>query len=145
MSHQVAQLAVEVVHIGRRAIVGLVAVPGREIERQLQPVLAAGFRQFGHNVTLAVLVGRPADVVVRALEGPQAETVVVLGGQDDSLHACRHKGLGPLLTVQPGGLESLGVGIPIPPFAVIEGVQAEMDEGISLHLLPGHLLGFGHG
>ena len=70
LREQFAQLGIEVFHVERRAVESLMAVPRREVQAQLQPVLAAGGCQLAHHVALAVLVGRVANGVVGVLRGP---------------------------------------------------------------------------
>ncbi len=70
---------------------------------------------------------------------------MVLGGEDYALHAGCHEGACPLLAVEALGVEGLGVGVAVAPLAVVERVEAEMDERIGLHLLPVHLLLLGQG
>ena len=70
---------------------------------------------------------------------------MVLGGEDDAFHACGLEGACPLLAVQVRGVEAGGGSVAVAPLAVGEGVGAEVDEGIGLHLLPGHLMGRGQG
>ena len=65
---------------------------------------------------------------------------MVLGREYDALHAGGHEGARPLLTVETLGVEGLGIGVTIAPLAVVERVEAEMYEGVGLHLLPVHLL-----
>jgi len=84
------------------------------------------------------------------LGGPQAEAVVVLGGEDDSLHASGLEGLGPLvdIAVAERGVEEVDGTVAIAPLhAVVTtvGVGTVMDEGIGLHALPCHLMVGGHG
>ena len=143
LAQKLFQLGMEILHVEGGAVEGLVAVPGREVEAELEAVLTAGGGQFAHDVALAVLVGGVADAVVGVFRGPQAETVVVLGGEDDAFHAGGlHRG-GPLTGVQPGGGETAQWCIAVAPLAVAEGVGAEVYEGVSFHLLPRHLLGGG--
>ena len=49
-----------------------------------------------------------------------------------------------MLAVESCGVESLRVGVAVSPFAVVEGVESEVYEGVCLHLLPVNLLLFGH-
>ena len=145
VGHQFVQLCVEIVHIGGCGIFGMIAVPWTQVNGKLDAILLTGRRQFAHHIALSVLVGRVADAVFRKLCGPQAESVMMLGGKDYALHAGCHKGLHPLFTVQLGGVERGRVGVAITPLAVVEGVQSEMHKGIGLHLLPLHLFRFGNG
>ena len=68
--------------------------------------------------------------------GPEAEAVVVLGGEDDALHAGTLERAHPLLGIEALGGEGLSGGVAIAPLEVVEGVEAEVHEGVSLQLLP---------
>ena len=140
LGEQFFELCVEVLYIQGSAVESLVTVPGREIDAKLESVFLAGCRQFAHDVALAVLVGGVAHAVVGILGGPEAEAVVVLGGDDDALHAGVVERLGPLLAVEAGRVETLQRGVAISPLAVAKGVGTKVDEGIGLHLLPSHLV-----
>ena len=70
LRQQFAQLGIKVFHVERRAVESLMAVPRREVQAQLQPVLAAGGSKLAHHVALAVLVRRVANGVVGVLRGP---------------------------------------------------------------------------
>ena len=123
----------------------MVPVPGREVDAHLEAVLVACPSQFGQHIDLAVLVLRPvvgrlSDIVVSQGRGPHGETVVMLGHDDDALHASLLERPHPLFHVHPRGVERLRVSIAITPFLVGKGVQSIMDKGIGLHLLPLHLL-----
>ena len=73
---------------------------------------------------------------------PQAEAVVVFGGDDDALHAGFFGYACPLAAVQLGGVECGGAFGAVAPFQIGEGVDVEVDEGIVVELMPG-LLPFG--
>ena len=67
------------------AIGGLVDIPGGEVEAHVDVVLRAGGGELGQDVDL----GRgAAHVVVGGRAVPDAEAVVVLGGDDQPLEAC---------------------------------------------------------
>ena len=65
---------------------------------------------------------------------------MVLGGEDDALHARLFADTRPLTTIQMAGIEQLRVFIAKSPFLVCIGVQLVMDERIHLHLLPAQLI-----
>ena len=118
------------------------AIPWREVKSQFQSVFLTSISQFTDNISFSVLIRRLADVVVSPLKRPKTEAIMVFGRQNHPFHACSNKRLCPLLTVETGRIKRLGIRIPIPPFAIIKSVQPKVDEGIGLHLLPGHLFGF---
>ena len=74
--------------------------------------------------------------MVSVSRGPQAETVVVLAGEDKSLHACKPAKFRPLTAVKLFGIEKLGVLVAAAPFGVGEGVHTEMYKGIKFGFLP---------
>ena len=80
------------------------------------------------------------DVIVGQLCRPEAESIMVLGGENHTLHASLCESPGPLLCIQMCRVESHGICIAIPPLHIVERVQSEVNEGIRLHLLPLHLL-----
>ena len=121
----------------------MVAVPRREVDAEAEAVAAAGIRQVAHHVALAVAPGRVLDAVFGIGRGPQAEAVVVLGRQHDSLHAGSLERADPLVAVQVGRGECRGGRIAVAPLHVVEGVESVMDKGIGLELLPGNLPGIG--
>ena len=144
IGQQVTQLRIEIIQIFRRTVIGLMPVPRRKIDGELQPVFPAGVRKFAYDIALPSLIRRIGYAVVCTLEGPKAKTVMMLGGEDHSFHAGVHQGLRPLFAVQPGRVEGSGIGITISPFTVIERIQAEMDKSVCFHFLPLHLFLFGN-
>ena len=60
---------------------------------------------------------------------PQAEPVVMLGGEDKHLEAHVVQGRHPLLRVEIRGIKQRGVFRPVSPPAAGEGVYAKVDEG----------------
>ena len=66
----------------------------------------------------------------------------MLGGKYYTLHACCHKGFGPLLAIKTCGVKYLRVGVAISPLAVAKGIEAEVYKGVGLHALPINLLLF---
>ena len=61
---------------------------------------------------------------------------MVLGGEDDPLHTSTLERAHPLLGVEALGSEGLSGGVAIAPLEVVEGIEAEVHEGVSLQLLP---------
>ena len=135
----------EVLHVGLAAILGVVAVPGREVDAEAQPVTAAGVGELTHQVALSIAPRRALHAVVGIGRGPEAEAVVVLGRQHDPLHAGRLERADPLVAVQSRGVEGRGGRIAVAPLHVVEGVESVVDEGVGFEALPGQLPGIGHG
>ena len=115
------------------------AIPRGEVEADLDAFGTASLGELAANIALAVLPRGGGDGVVRELGGPEAEAVVVLGGEDGELEAGVLEGLGPLAAVEGGGIEDLGVLFAGAPLAIGEGVDTKVDKGGQLQLLPGHL------
>ena len=136
---ELVELADEEVIVGVCAVGRLVAVPRGEVKTDLEAFGAAGIGKLTTDIALTILPRRGGNGVVRELGGPKAEAVVVLGGENGELEAGLFKGLGPLAAVEGGGIEDLGILFASAPFAIGEGVDAEVDEGRQLQLLPGHL------
>ena len=141
LCEQFLQLGIEIFHVERCTIERLVAVPRREVQSQFQPILLASCRQLAYHITLAVLVGCVTNTVVGILCWPKTEAIVMLGSEDDALHASLFAHACPLLTVEACGVERLQRCIAIAPFAVAEGVRTEVDECIGFQLLPSYLIG----
>src|SRR6185369_13798054 len=95
-----------------------VAVPGREIDAKLQPVLARGVGHLADNVTLAVLPRTALYAVVGLLRRPQAKTVVMLRDQHNVARPGSFDRAHPLLRFEIGGIENLRIGGAVSPFAV---------------------------
>ena len=131
--------------IGRRTIAGIVPVPRGNIDAELQPVGGTGVGEFAEDVSLTVTPLALRHRMPAFGRRPEAEAVVVFGGDNRPLEA-RGTGRGrPLTAVEVGGMEDVfGLGA-VAPFGAGEGVRAEMEEHIHLHLLPGHLGGRGAG
>ena len=114
-------------------------VPGRAVQTDLEVLLPAGVDELAHHISLAATKRAARHRVSRGLRGPQAETVVVLGGEDHRLEARVPRDTRPLPGVEPGRVEdgrTLGA---ISPFPVGEGVDAEMDEHRQFIALPREL------
>ena len=140
LCQEFVELCMEILTVQRCAVKSLMAVPGRQVDTEFESVFLAGCRQFTHDIALAVLVGSIAYAVVGVFGRPEAETVVVLGRDDDALHAGISQCLGPLLAVKPRRVETLERCIAVSPLPVAESVGTEMDKRIGLHLLPRHLV-----
>ena len=84
------------------------------------------------------------DTILCQLGRPQAETVVMFGGNNRHLESRLLQGTHPLLAVQLRGLEEGRFLLAAPPLVSGKGVDAEMQETGELHLLPLQLLRSGH-
>ena len=140
LRQQLIQLCIEILHVEWRAVEGLMAIPRRQVQAQLQAIFAAGSSQFAHHVAFTVLVRRVAHRIIRVLCGPKTESIVMLCGKDDAAHARLFAHASPLFTVETRWVERLQRCIAEAPLAVAERIRAKMDERIGLQLLPSHLM-----
>ena len=150
VGEQLTQLFLIVIDIGGGGIGGLMTVPGREIDAELESMAAACLSQLAHHIALAILVGTVLDAIIGVFGGPQTEAIVVFSRQDDAFHATGFQSLHPLvdIAIAQRGVENIDRIVAIAPLhAVVTtvGVGTVMDEGIGLHALPRHLMGGGHG
>ena len=133
---QLRQLGAVIVVVGLALpIQRAVAVPGGQVHPEPQPGPFAGLGRFFHHVAFAAPEGGILHAVLRIGAGPQAEAVVVLGGQDQPGHAgglCRRR---PLVRVQLFRVEDRFALRAVAPLLIGKGVHRKMDEGVKLHLL----------
>ena len=119
----------------------VVPVPGRDVHAELEAVLPACVRDFPEHVSLPVPPGRLRYGVAAHRAGPQAEPVMMLGRDEDSLETGGLRRGGPLAAVQVRGVEEvLGLGS-VAPFLSGECVRPEMTEHVHFHSLPFQLAG----
>ena len=140
LGEQFAQLIAEIGDIFGRTILGMVSVPRREIETELQSLFAAGFCQFTHHVAIAVFPRCVLHRIVGIGRRPHAEAAMMLCREDDALHARLFADAHPLAAVEVRGIEKLQVLIAKAPLLVGVGVERIMDEGVHLHVLPPQLV-----
>ncbi len=145
LREQLAQLVAEVGHVFRPAVVLVVAVPGRKVDAELQAVPPAGVGNLAHHVPLTALPGAVLDRVLRVLRRPQAEAVVMLGREDQPLHACLLRRAHNLVGVERAGIEDRFRLIAVAPFLVGEGIHREVQKAIELQILPRPLSRAGQG
>ena len=136
---ELVDLCVEDTLIFGLTVVAAIAIPGGEIEAEEQAVLAAGLAQLAYQVAFAVLPRAVFDGIVGGLRGPEAEAIVVLGGEDDPLHPSTLEGGDPLLGVESLGSEGLRGGITVAPLEVVESIEPEVHEGVGFQFLPRYL------
>ena len=140
----VTVLRAELLDLGEDVLVGVAAVVGAVeqgadpvalgvVEAQHQPPALAGVGQFLADVAFegAVLAG---DLVVADLRVEVCESVVMLGREDDVLHAGVFGDFDPLVGVELGGVELLVV-------AVVHGVGHTPALSGPTEFLPGHAAG----
>lgn len=131
--------AFECLVVRRGAIRGSIAIPRRDIYAELEIGLAAGIGEVAKDISLPILPMALFYGVVAGGIGPEAETVVMFGGDDDAAEAGGTSHSSPLVAVEVRGVEDifgLGAGS---PFSPRESVGTEMTEHIHLHALPTYL------
>ena len=136
-------LAVEVVVAGRVPVHRRVAIPRRQIQTGAQPLAPARVGELAHHVPRTAAPRAPRHRVRREPAGPQAEPVVMLGGEDQRACAGGPAGPGPLACVQRRRVEHRRVLAPVAPLVVRERVDPEMEEQRQLVALPDELRGRG--
>ena len=143
MAKGVEQRLTEGLVVGGGAVGGSVAVPRGDVDTHFYAPFAASVGEAAQHVALALQPLALGHGVRAGGVGPEAEAVVMFGGEDDATHACSLGCGDPLVAVEGGGIEDVfGFGTLAPLFAG-EGVGAEMAEHVHLHALPPHLLGCG--
>jgi hypothetical protein len=106
----------------------IVAIPRREVVAEPDAALAAGVGKLRDDVALPSPPWRGAHRVIRRLRRPEAEAVVVLGGEDDVRGAGVLRDGDPLAAIQRIWVEPGGVERAVAPLAAVEGVDPEMAE-----------------
>ena len=98
---QLVPLRKEVVDVRGRGVGTLMTVPWREVHSELHAALAAGVRKLAHEVAPRVRRGHCGHGVVLVERGrPQAESVMVLGHEDDAGNLRRPHGARPLRRIK---------------------------------------------
>jgi hypothetical protein len=126
-----------VVGVGVR-VAGGVAIPRREVDPELHAGSLTRPGSFGYNITFVTGVRHR---VIGGRCGPQAEAIVVLGGQHQVLGACTLSDIDPLGGVELSGREAAWVERAVAPLFVVEGVDPEVAKQAELGFLPLQLRG----
>src|SRR3954447_15904488 len=98
-----------------------------------------GLRNLLDDIALAIAPGTAGNGVFGGLGGPEAESVVMLGGEDDFAHAGIGKRAGNRVGVELYRVEEGRRFVAVTPFLVCEGVDGEMQEAGELQVMPGEL------
>src|SRR3954452_21908322 len=88
------------------------------------------------DVTLAAFVWTPGDRVVGVAARPEAEAVMVFGGQDQLFEPARLQGGHDLVGIEIGWIEDRGIFITRSPFTVREDVHRKVYETVGFQLMP---------
>ena len=134
----------EVVVLWRVAIAIGVAVPGRKVNAELQPVLVAGGLYFLHHIAFAAAPLRRGNRVPCCCRGPKAEPVVVFGCKDSHFETSLLQCFCPLPGIEVLGVEKRRVFLSRAPFAACKSIYSEMQEGCHFQFLPCQLTWRGH-
>ena len=130
------QLGFIILIIGLGAVKGAIPIPGGKIEAEFDAALTAGVGKFPHHVALTAPEGRMLHGMFRIFAGPQAEAVMMLGGENQSAHARGFGHLHPLAAIQARGIENSGILPARAPFPAGKGIHAEMDKAVKAHIQP---------
>ena len=135
-----AQLRAEVrVVLLARTVLRVVAIPWRKIDAELESCFATRVAEFAQDVALAILPRARSHGVGAERRRPVAEAVVVLRGDDDSLHSRVLHDTDPLARVELGRVEHRRRIGAMAPLHAREGVRPEVDEPRELKVLPREL------
>src|SRR5262245_24990038 len=107
----------------------MIPIPWRYVDAELQSIQTASIPQLSQDVAFAVQPGRPLNRIVGSGRRPKAESIMVLGGDDDPLHPCLFCDPGPLPAVQLRRQKNCRLSATLAPFMVGKRVHTEMDEG----------------
>jgi hypothetical protein len=141
---QLGELRDEEVVVGATRAVGrLRPVPGREVDPEPQAVAASRVGDLGDEIAPAAAPGRGGDRVLGHGARPEAEPVVVLGGEDHPRHPGADDRTHPLVDVDGVGVEQCRVLVAEPPLAVGHRGHPEVEERVELERLPVQLPLFG--
>ena len=118
------------------SVVGVVAIPRRQIDAEPQPELPARGRQFLDDIALAIAPGAVLHGVRGVAAWPEAEAVVVLGRDDEAFHSGVARHASPLADVERRwGKDRFGL-VAKTPLAVRERVHPEVQEAVEAEVVP---------
>lgn len=103
-------------------------IPRRQINPKLNTGDRGGVGQFSDDIAGAVLPGAGLDGVIGVERRPEAEAVVVLGGENDAGNSGGFGDGDPVGGVEGGGSEDRRVNVAGSPLGIGEGVGAEVEE-----------------
>ena len=96
----------------------------------------AGRGYLSDHITPAILPGTVPNTVLGMSRRPQAETIVVLTGEDQARHTGRGSSRGDLIGVEIAGLEDPGTLVTEAPLPIGKSVHAEVEEAVELMWVP---------
>src|ERR1700677_850215 len=83
---QLGQLLAVDIDVRRFAVRRIVSIPRGEVDAELQAMASGGAGDIADHIALTILPVAIADAVLRCLSGPETKTVVVLAGENHTLH-----------------------------------------------------------
>ena len=126
----------ELVVFGGVPVGWLIPIPGGEVEADTDVLLSQGIDDFPDDISFAIPPGGVFDTVPGELGWPEAESIMVLGCEDEQFHSGILEHFGPLVGVKISGVEEFGILPPVTPFAVGKGVHAEVGKRDEFMALP---------
>ena len=115
LGDQLMDLRMVFLHVALLSVIVAVAIPRGEIETEFQAMFPASLGELTHHIAFASLPRRILHTIFGGSGRPEAETVVMLGGQDDSFQACGLDGAYPLVAIQICGIKCGSRGVSIAP------------------------------
>src|SRR5437667_1375615 len=135
---QLAELIAVVDEVLGTSVILVIAIPRREIDAESHALAGARLGYLLHDVATERTV---LDRMLGVPRRPQTKAVMVLAGEDQSLHPAALGGAHDLVCVKIGGIEHRRRLVPVAPLAIRERVHGEMQETVELELVPGELTG----
>ena len=123
----------------RATVVSAVAVPRRKVDAESDAVAPGGFRDIAHHVAVAAAPRARTNRVFRGGGGPQAETVMMLGGEDDAFHAGLRQRFHDRVRVESRGGEKVWILVAVAPLLAGERIHGEMQKRGGFELMPAEL------
>src|SRR5262249_16363592 len=117
----------------------MITVPRRDINSKLKPILAASRRHLFEDVAFSIPPFRVLNRVGCGIGRPQAEAIVMLGGDDHALHSSVLDYPGPPAAIERRRVEIIRANTAFTPFLIGECIHSKMNECVVLQLLPGQL------
>ena len=116
-------------------------VPRGEVKSEFYSVLLTGGSHFADHIAFSALPGTCRHRMVREPGRPEAEPVVMPGGDDHHFHAGIANRADPLAGVESCRVKERRIFVPLSPLVSRKGVDAKMEKGDEFEALPGKLVG----
>ena len=102
-------------------------------------MLVTGIDKFAEDIAFAFFIGAAFDAVFRVFAGPKAETIMMLGREDEFVEPTGFGGQDPLFGIKSSRIKQHRTLIAIAPFFSRKCVDGKMNKSDGLHPLIGHL------